>query len=168
MAAENSQFMCHEPSFSKVIQPTQVQMVQSVNSEDCDRDAHRLRELKHLLYSEAERCLFERQRFVGDDLVTWRRRWEKINRKNNATVAFIQSIRKYDLPDPPKYHPKKTDVFDYLVAMCAMDTRTQWISAKWMWRLNLVNAVGVDIHIKTRETLSIQQVPGFESRLSWS
>ena len=167
LADENAQFMCHEPAFSRKIGPSQDMQIQSTNCAASDRRAHQLKELKRMLYSEAERCLYERTRTnKTETLIAWRNRWKTKHYRDGSIVALIQKIRDRPAERPPEYETKKMDVFDYLMTECAMNPEDQWLESVDMFELDLLEAVSPSVHLTTMEGISVQEAPSFASRLT--
>jgi ATP-dependent protease ClpP protease subunit len=157
LAADNADFMCHEPAIS-------ASGPFNLNSNNADRTAHSLHELKTEIYSSAERHLYDRCCMQDESLYKWRARWYAQHTQDGSIVAFARSVRDYTEDIAPAFAVEVYDVFDYLVKEVATNVSDQIITADWMLKLGLCEEAGVDVRMGTLETISLHRLPAFQFR----
>jgi ATP-dependent protease ClpP protease subunit len=166
MASDNAEFMCHEPSYSFATDGCFRQ-----NAERADHSAHELMEIKTMIYTSAERHIYERccrhdgANETNETLLEWRARWFDEHTADGSIVAFAKNVREYKLSAPPAYQIDALDVFDYLVKLVAINVTDQVITAEWMLKLGLCEEAGVDVRMADVETISLTYLPGFKDRM---
>ena len=159
-ASTNSQGMCHVPSITM----SPADKYNSTNEMMSGKVTLDLRELKELLYMEAERCMFKRLGRPGESIVEWRLRWWQTHNANGDLIGFIACYAAAGCKNVPTYNGNY-DVFVYLTKDAANNETDLWISAKWMHLLELVDIAGIDIGVTEEVTLQLLKCPGFEERL---
>lgn len=171
IAGENTGFLCHEPM--------QMSGGTVTTAEDAEKIAVELHALKEKIYFACELCMLGRykRRILsetqgnqgrGREGVTveeCRRRWLADHEEVlHEFMLMCQPLQQFGA-SLPAFDVQNTTIFHYVTELVANDPHHKFIDAVWMWKLSLVEAVGMDIHMHRSEFISLAPNIAFQRRL---